>query len=51
MDDDDERRGDAPGGDTDARQQTSLDLTSVRYAGVEWQALRWRGAGHRISSN
>jgi hypothetical protein len=26
----------------EVRQQTALDLTSVQYAGANWQALRWR---------
>lgn len=32
-------------GVSDVRQQTTFDLTSTQSLGVEWQALRWRGAG------
>ena len=28
----------------DARQQTTLDLTSLQYVGADWEAFRWRGA-------
>lgn len=30
---------------SEVRQQTTLDLTSVQYLGVEWRAFRWRGGG------
>jgi hypothetical protein len=32
-------------GQTEVRQQTSLELTSVQSLGAEWQAVRWRRAG------
>lgn len=32
-------------GVSDLRQQTTLEITSMQSLGVEWQALRWRGAG------
>jgi hypothetical protein len=34
----------ATGAASDARQQTTLTLRALPYAGAEWQALRWRGA-------
>ena len=37
-------RAHAAGVAGDVRQQTTLDVTSLQYAGVEWQAVRWRGA-------
>ena len=27
------------------RQQTTLDVTSLQYAGADWEAFRWRRAG------
>jgi hypothetical protein len=29
----------------DVPQRTTFELTSVGYAGAEWRALRWQGAG------
>lgn len=32
-------------GVSDLRQQTTFELTSTQSLGIEWRALRWRGAG------
>ncbi|GLC26920.1 hypothetical protein [Roseisolibacter agri] len=36
-------RAQATGVTADVRQQTTLDVASLQYVGMEWQAFRWRG--------
>lgn len=38
-------RARATGTSADVRQQTTLDVTSLQYAGADWEAFRWRRAG------